>query len=56
MKDLNVEKDETDMRFDNLVEEHTDTIEELEKKAEDISSKLNLVNETLKKVDKPTAD
>ena len=48
-KALHDEKDETDKRFDsvidkfaildNVAEEHTDTIDEIEKKADDISSK-----------------
>ena len=55
------EKDETDKRFDfvidrfdnldTLVEEQTDTIDEIEKQAGEITKKLNTVNETLEIVD-----
>ena len=61
-KALHDEKDETDKRFDSVidrfaildyvVEEHTDTIDEIEKKADDISSKLNAINVSLKEIDK----
>ena len=55
------EKDETDKRFDcvidrfdnldSLVEEQTDTIDEIEKKAGEIRRKLSTVNETLEITD-----
>ena len=55
------EKDETDKRFDfvidrfdnldTVVEEQTDTIDEIEKQAGEITKKLNTVNETLEIVD-----
>ena len=55
------EKDETDKRFDcvidrfdnldTLVEEQTDTIDEIKKKAGEITRKLSTVNETLEIID-----
>ena len=65
-KTLNEEKKETDKRFDSaidrfenvekVIEEHTETKDEIEEKASDIKKKLNLVNESLEKINLEIAE
>ena len=65
-KALNEEKKETDKRFDTaidrfenldtLVEEHTETVDEIEEKACDLKKKIDLVNQSLEKINLEIAE
>ena len=65
-KALNEEKKETDKRFDTaidrfenldtIVEEHTETVDEIEEKACDLKKKIDLVNESLEKINLEIAE